>query len=146
MIFAIAIFVCTFLLLLALIKTRKEIPSPIVSGEVVDGGLFLGRYVMNRSSENPKSWVLNEDQLRQVSLWLEKYNSDWGLLLGTPPPPSFSIALKRANGNCTQIDMVSINENWIRTIVIWDSNSKKNGIINITAQERENLLHLVKEK
>jgi len=131
-------------LLIGLLGCHEEI-SPIVSGGVVDGGLLLGQYVLKRPEQQVKSWALTQKQLDQVSLWLQEHRSGWRMILESPPPPSFSIVLKHANGTRTQIDLFSINENWQHVIIINNTDTAKNGIKRISTQERDALLQLVRE-
>ena len=135
------------LLLLLLIGLAGcfEKPSPIVSGAVVDGGLFLGQFIVNQPGHKPNSWMLTSEQLQQISIWLQKNQSGWGMNLASAPPPSFTIVLRRANGTSTQIDLFSVNESWQHVIIIKNSDNSKNGIKNVSTQEREVLLKIVKE-
>lgn len=132
------------ILLLISLGGCLEKPSPIVSGGVVDGGLFLGQFVVEQPGHKPKSWMLTTEQLQQMSLWLQENQSGWGWNVGSPPP-SFSIVLKHANGTSTQIDLFSTNESWQHAIGIKNSDNSKNGIKNVSTQEREALLKIVKE-
>lgn len=121
-----------------------ETLAPATSGGVVDGGLFLGRYTLKDPAKQPKSWPLSQDQLSRVSAWLEEHQHSFGMLLASPPPPSFSIVINRADGSRTQIDLFSINENWQKAIVVRNSDPAKNGILHVSEQERDALLNLVK--
>ena len=133
-----------FLLLIGLLGCREE-DSPVVSGKVVDGGLFLGRYIVERREQQPKAWTLTQEQLRQVSLWLHEHRSGWRLLVVSPPPPAFSIVLKHANGTHTQVDLFSANENWQRAIIVSASDPSNTGIQYLSTQELNALRQLVKE-
>jgi hypothetical protein len=138
-------FAFLLLLLTGLLVGCQEKTSPIVSGAVLDGGIFLGQYTVERPGQQPKTWALTQKQLEQISLWLHERESGWRMILASPLPPSFSIVLKHADGSRTQMDLFSVNENWQHVIIMKNTDSGKNGIRNISTQERDSLLQLVKE-
>jgi hypothetical protein len=129
----------------ALFGCRHEYP-PVVSGGVVDGGLFLGQFVLKRPGQPPDSWSLTESQLAQLGAWLSAHQSDWSMDLGGAPPPAFSIILKHADGGRTQIDLYDINEAWLKSVHIRRSNPAENGTMRIDAEERKKLIEMVRKK
>jgi hypothetical protein len=133
------------LFLIAGLLGCQEKISPIVSGTVFDGGVFFGRYVI-APGQKPKTRVLNQKQLAQLSLWLQEQKSGFRTIVESPPPPSFSIVLKHANGSHTQIDLFLTTLGWQDSVVIWNTDPSKKGIRNISAQELHALIQLVKEK
>jgi hypothetical protein len=52
--------------------------SPIISGQVLDTGLILGRYTMKEPGRTPKSWPLSEQQVAMLNLWLKEHRSNGG--------------------------------------------------------------------
>jgi hypothetical protein len=112
---SIAAFLCT----LCLLGCLPEF-SPLVSGTVCDGGVFLGGKTLVREDKPFKSWSLSQRQLKELSSWLKLHHSEWSVNIGTsPPPPSYSILLTHSDGAHTQIDLFSINESWQHAIFIY---------------------------
>ncbi len=52
--------------------------SPLISAEVTDRGL-------NTVIAHPKTWKLNEAQLKQLEHWLQDHNTEGNALFVTPP-------------------------------------------------------------
>jgi hypothetical protein len=136
--------VITLFLIAGLLGCQEKI-SPIVSGTVVDGGIFFGRYV-TAPEQKPKTWVLNQKQLAQLSIWLQDHKSGFRKILESPPPPSFSIVLNQADGTRTQIDLFLTTLGWQNAVVIRDTDPSQNGIGNITDLDLHALTQIVKEK
>jgi hypothetical protein len=138
--------VCRFALLIfavfGLFGCREDL-SPIVASTVIDDGLFLGKYTVEQKDKQPKVWQLSDDQLRQMTSWFKDNKSGWGLILASPPPPSFSILFKHEDGSWSQLDLFSFNESWKQVVIFRASNPKNNGIKSLTPQGRNALLQLV---
>jgi hypothetical protein len=130
------------LLTAALLGCREDIP-PIVSGNVVDGGLFMGTFVLARTGHPAKEWELTKPQIDQVNLWLQSHRDGWQTIVASPPPPSFSILLIHADKTQSRVDLFDINNNWREAMVIHAANASNNGIRHISVQEREELLAIV---
>jgi hypothetical protein len=103
---------------------QPEITRP-VAGTVIDGGLFLGEFAGHvESGKTARSWPLSATQLEQIYYWLQRHQSDWGTVLASPPPPSYSVVLMHLDGSQTQIDLYAANENWRHAVGIFRSDSE----------------------
>ena len=103
---------------LSLLGCRPEF-APLVSGTVVDGGVFLGGKTILRKDEPTLSWPLSQGQLEELSSWLKLHHSEWQMILASPLPPSYSIVLTHSDGAHTQIDLFSYNESWQHAVYIY---------------------------
>ena len=117
---------------LGVIGCRDE--SPIVSGQAFDGGLFLGQYTVVEPGRTSKNWTLSRGQIEILNTWLKEHHSGWGMILATPPPPSFSVVAKQANGKSSRIDFFS-NQNWDGTIVIHAEDPADNRMASFSAAD-----------
>lgn len=106
---------------------RQEM-SPLVSGMVIDGGLFPKQSTVVEKDKTARPWALSNMQLDKLSSWLKSHQSDWQMVLTSPPLPSYSVLLVHSKGEHTQLDLFSINESWKHAIHI-HSNDKEGKII-----------------
>lgn len=136
-------FALLFLLLIGLVGCFEK-PSPIVSGEVVDGGRF-GQFIVGKPGRQSKSWQLTTEQLHQTEVWLKKNQSGMAINFASTPMPTFSIVLKHVDGSLTQLDLYSANESWQHAITVTNSTHGEYGIKNISTHERDALLDLARE-
>jgi hypothetical protein len=112
----------------------------------VDGRLFLGQFVVNRTGKGPDSWELTEPQVKQVAAWLFSHRSELSIIVASPPPPALSIVLKHLDGSRTQIDLFDTNESWRQTVVVHHSDASQNGTMHLDLAERRRLLEMVRRE
>jgi hypothetical protein len=132
------------MLSIGLLGCHDDIP-PAVSGNVVDGGLFLGQLIANRPGYQADEWELKKTQIEQLNLWLQSHHGDWERILASPPPPSLSVMLTHSDGTHSRVDLFDINESWKNVLVVHAASAENNGMRHLTAQEREELLAIVKK-
>jgi hypothetical protein len=124
---------------LGMLGCREE--SPIISAQAVDGGLFMGRFIFKEPGRTPKSWTLSQKQVDLLNSWFDQHQSGWGMIVVSPPPPSFTVVAKRANGKTNSIDLFAKDPwgrgdgNWDKVIVIWAENAGENRIASFSAEE-----------
>jgi hypothetical protein len=85
--------------------------SPPVSGFVIDRGLLPGQSPAE-GSKKFKTWSLTKDQLDWLYSWFQSHQSDWGMVLATPPVATYLISIDHADDSSTRIEMYSLNESW----------------------------------
>jgi len=136
--------VMALLLSAALTACRGDMP-PVVAANVVDGGLFMGEFVLKRDGRSPEEWSLNSSQLGRLNAWLQHHRDGWEMMVASPPPPSLSIVLTHSDGTRSRVDFFDMNDNWRHMVVVHASSASDNGIIKLSAPEVEELFAIIQK-
>jgi len=123
--------------------------APLVSGEVVNDGIFKGNFIVLEKDKIPESWSLSKGQLEKLSAWLKLHQSGWDMILASPPPPSYSVLLSHSDGSNSQINLFSLNESWSHAVHISVFKSGKcvfGGSLHLSSGEIASLKSLLSEE
>lgn len=138
--------IVTLLLLSMLLAGCREDIPPVVAGSVVDGGLFLGEFVLHRKGRTPARWDLDRVQLEALNAWLQHHRDGWEMVVASPPPPGLSIVMTHPDGTHSRMDFFDMNDYWRHTVVVHAPSASDNGIRNLTVRETQELWAILQKK
>jgi hypothetical protein len=90
--------------------------SPIVSGTVIDGGLFLKQFTVVHGDKNSETWELTPLQVEKLAGWLQGRESRWHMNFASRLPPSYSVVVAHADGSRSQLDLFAKDGIWDETM------------------------------